>query len=165
MLALTSHRRRTVAAVVAATALTGGALLVAGQPAATGAGAMTFRYENGTFKFIDVPPMATSQDEPPSPGDYFVLTNKLFRGQDRVGGLNATCLVTKRTSNPDRTPLLCSGVYNLPGGTLVGSALLRSGDNINTIAVTGGTGRFAGMSGTSVETPSGNGGTVEIHIH
>ena len=165
MLALTTPGRRTAAAIAGAAALVGSALVIAGQPAATGATTMTFRYQDSTFNLVDVPPLAASQDEPPSPGDYFVLTNKLFRGQDRVGSLHATCLFTKRTSDPARIPLLCSGVYTLPGGTLVGSALLRSGEQVNTIAITGGTGRFAGMSGTSTETPTRHGGHVEIHVH
>jgi hypothetical protein len=165
MPALTTRRRRTAAAVVTATTLAGSGLLVAAQPAATGAAAMTFRFEDSTFKYIDVPPLATSPDEAPSPGDYFVLTNKLFRGEKRVGGLHATCLFVKRTADPARLPLLCSGAYTLPGGTLVGSALLRSEDPVNHIAVTGGTGRYAGMSGTATEHPRPDGsGRVEIDV-
>lgn len=162
MFTLNTSRRR-VAATVVALSTVPVVLLAANQSTATGTTSgsetLTFNFRPGTFRYID---MAPRGDRPPSPGDYFVITNGLYKAGERVGALHATCVVTRQAANPERTPLFCSGSYRIPGGTLVGSALLSSSGTSH-IAVTGGTGRYAGASGTSTEVNNEDGtGTVTI---
>jgi hypothetical protein len=152
-MSLLSSSRRTLAvgAALAAVPL----LVLAGhQSTATGADdatVFTMRFEPASFRLVDVPPAAPSETSPPRPGDYFVLKNRLFKGERRLGALHATCVVTHRGTGAGSIPLLCSGVYRLPGGTLIGSALLSTDSAVSRIAVTGGTGRFAGMTGVATE--------------
>jgi hypothetical protein len=161
-----STRRLVAAAVTSLVAVILLVLVATGQHAATGAAAATtlrMRFEPGALKFVDAPPRAEDESTPPSMGDYLVLTNKLFRGQKRVGALHATCMFANRASDPARLRLLCTGAYKLPRGTLTGTALLRGGGRLQRIAITGGTGRFAGMTGTATET-SGHGGNGRVVI-
>lgn len=148
-----SSRRRVVAA---ATAFAGAAAiaLLGGQTTASGSdGPADFmlRFEPGSFHYVDVKPMQGPDEFRPSPGDSFVLTNKLFRAGERVGTLHATCVVTKRVKNPDKTPIYCSGAYRLRGGSILGAAMLSMSGDRSVIGVTGGTGRYAGASGIAVE--------------
>lgn len=168
-MSLLSSPRRRVALVSSAALAAAPLLLLAGhQPTATGAAgatSFTLRFEPASFKLVDMPPVADSETSPLSPGDYFVLKNRLLRGERRVGALHATCVITARASSPGHTPLLCSGFYRLPGGTLAGSALLATDNVVNTIAITGGTGRFAGMTGTATELNNDDGtGRVRVRI-
>lgn len=164
-----STARRRVAAVAVGVAAVPVILIAAHPSTATGttsaSATLTFHFRPETFRLIDMPPKATGENAPPSPGDYFVLTNGLYKAGERVGALHATCVVTRRAAHPERTPLFCSGSYKIPGGSLVGSALLRFGGTTSHIAVTGGTGQYAGASGTSTEVNKANGsGTVTIEL-
>lgn len=160
-----SLRTLAVGAALAAVPL----LVLAGhQSTATGAddaSVFTMRFEPASFKLVDVPPAAASETSPPGPGDYFVLKNRLFKGDRRLGALHATCVITNRGTSPGNTPLLCTGVYRLPGGTLIGSALLSTDAEVNRIAVTGGTGRFTGMTGIATEFNENDGtGRILVRI-
>jgi hypothetical protein len=161
MYKLNTTRRRAAASVVALSTIPV-MLMVTSPGSATGttseSSTLTFRMRTGSFRFIDMPPKAATADAPPSPGDYLVLTNRIFKAGDRVGTLHATCVVTRRAANPDRTPLLCTGAYRLPGGTLTGTTVLTTSATTH-IAITGGTGRFAGASGTSTEHDNQDGTT------
>jgi hypothetical protein len=166
---LLSTARRRVAAVAVGVAAVPVILLAAHPSTATGttsgSATLTFHFRPETFRLVDMPPKATGENAPPSPGDYFVLTNGLYKSGERVGALHATCVVTRKAAKPQQTPLLCSGSYKVPGGTLVGSALLRIGGSTSHIAVTGGTGQYAGARGTSTEVNKNNGsGTVTIEL-
>jgi hypothetical protein len=162
MSGLSPSPRRRAAVLGAAAALTATVVVAGSQASASGADTMRFRFEEVSFRFVDLPPRATDPDSPPSAGDYFVLENKLLRGGERVGSLHATCVFPTRAKNPERIKLLCTGAYSLPGGTLVGTAVLGATEDVNRIAITGGTGRFAGMSGTATEhlRPNGSGRVV-----
>jgi len=167
MFLLSTPLRRTVAATAALASVP--LLLLAGhQSTATGAAdatAFTLRSVSAGFKLIDMPPVAEGQASRPSPGDYVVLRNRLLRGRERVGALHATCVVTSRGARPQVAPLLCTGVYRLRAGTLSGTALLSTESVVNRIAITGGTGRFAGMTGTATEFLGRNDtGTVVFRI-
>jgi hypothetical protein len=140
------------------------ALVVAAHPiAATSSTAtaqtITFTSRPATFRQLDVPP----RGETPTPNDSFVVTNKLFKAGERIGTLHAQCVVTRRAANPERTPLLCQGVYKLQDGTITGSAMLSAGPRTK-IAVTGGTGAYAGASGTAVEVSNESGNRVKVTI-
>jgi hypothetical protein len=162
MFKLDTARQRVIAAGGTAAGLA--ALVLVLQPfQATGqtaaAETLTFKAKDGTFRLIDMAP----KGEHPSAGDYFAITSRLFKGGERIGTLHATCLVTRRTANPANTPLLCQGVYRLPGGKLAGTALLVGENPVTRIAITGGTGQYAGASGVSVE-ESGEGPASTVTI-
>ena len=153
MFLLSTPRRRVAVIVTAALAAVPVLLLAGHQSTAAGAAdapAFTLRFEPASFRLVDMPPVAESEGSL-SPGDYFVLKNRLFKGERRVGALHATCVITNRGTSPGSTPLLCNGVYRLPGGTLAGTALLSTDNAVNRIAITGGTGRFTGMTGIANE--------------
>ena len=165
MSGLSPSPRRRYAVLGATAALTATVVVAGRQATASAAVTMRFRFEQVSFKFVDVPPLAKDESSPPSAGDYFVLANKMLRGGEPVGSLHATCVFPTRAKDPARAKLLCTGAYSLPGGTLVGAAVLGATGNVNNIAITGGTGRFAGMSGTAVEHTNEDGsGRVVIRV-
>jgi hypothetical protein len=165
MSGLSPSPRRRAAVLGAAAAFTATVVVAGSQPSASGADTMRFRFEEVSFRYVDLPPLGEGEDSLPSAGDYFVLKNKLLRGDERVGSLHATCVFPTRAKDPARIRLLCTGAYSLPGGTLVGTAVLGGTEEVNHIAITGGTGRFAGMSGTAIEHNNEDGsGRVVIRV-
>ncbi len=133
---------------------------VAAQPTtATAAQTLTFNSRPGTFRFVDIAP----KGELPTSGDSLIITNRLFKGGERIGTLHAECVVTRKVANPENTPMLCQGVYVLEGGTLTGTAMLTN-DLTTNIAVTGGTGTYAGASGTATEVANEAGNRVKVTV-
>jgi hypothetical protein len=87
------------------------------------------------------------------------FSNRTLRTMQKkpVGQLNIDCVTTKGGLNYIS---ICTGVYTLPGGTLVGTTLSRGptqGPNTLHIAITGGTGRYEGARGSvlSLGSPTG----------
>jgi|SRR5215831_7139380 len=117
------------------------------------------------------------EDEPPSTtvhighhvglaaGDEAVFTRTLRTMQKKpVGQLNVVCVTTKGGLN---FISICTGVYSLAGGTLVGTTIDRGpiqGPNTLHIAVTGGTGRYEGARGSVVSVGSGTFAHDTIHL-
>jgi hypothetical protein len=96
------------------------------------------------FNYIDNPPRQ-GRNQPPLMGDEFVFSSELqTRSGQHVGWLDATCIIT-RGGVHGHGP--CYGVFSLKGGQLVGMAAF-SESNVTNIAVTGGTGAYAGATGT-----------------
>lgn len=153
-----STRTRKGLALAGAVAILPASVLLLGSNATGSTNAHTLRFleKPATFKFLDTPPLQGA-DAPPSAGDGFIFTSKLFRGGERVGILHAHCLVTRGRSDPSKLPLLCDGVIDLRRGNITGTTLTRSGAERTVIAITGGTGRFAGAEGTILESPAGGG--------
>jgi hypothetical protein len=90
-------------------------------------------------------------------GDEAVFTRTLRTMQKKpVGQLNVSCVVTKGGLN---WIAICTGVYELEGGTLVGTTINRpsQGPNKLHIAVTGGTGRYEGARGSILSVGSSTG--------
>jgi hypothetical protein len=160
-----SPRRHTAPAVVLGILAVLATGIVLNQSTASGASPRDFslRFEGGTFRYDDVPPLQGPDEFDPSPGDSFVLTNPLFRGNDRVGRLAATCVVVKGATQPENARLLCHGVYTLPGGTISGSTTPRIGGARTVIAITGGTGRYVDAGGVATERSTGE-DTGEVHF-
>jgi hypothetical protein len=160
-----SPRRHAAPAVALGILAALAAGIVLNQSTAAGASPSDFslRFEGGTFRYDDVPPLQGPDEFDPSPGDSFVLTNHLFRGKDRVGKLAATCVVVKAAKQPEDARLLCHGVYTLPGGTVSGSTTPRLGGSRTVIAITGGTGRYVDAGGVATERSTGE-ETGEVHF-
>jgi hypothetical protein len=94
------------------------------------------------------------------------FTNRTLRTLQKkpIGQLNISCVTTKGDPNWIQ---ICTGVYTLAGGTLVGTTLDRPSQGPNTlhIAVTGGTGRYEGARGSILSVGSGTGlATDTIHL-
>ena len=90
-------------------------------------------------------------------GDEGVFTRSLFTMQKKPAGqLNVACVATVGGPN---FILVCTGVYTLAGGTLVGTTVARPSQGPNTlhIAVTGGTGRYEEARGSILSVGSNTG--------
>jgi len=95
-------------------------------------------------------------------GDEGLLSRTLRTMQKKpVGQLNISCVVTKGGL---KSISICTGVYELAGGTLVGTTIGRPGQRAFHIAVTGGTGRYEGARG-SILSVSSNTGYARDTIH
>jgi hypothetical protein len=148
------------------------AVLLAALVAGCGGGGATFtkqtlsfteRQNDGSFSFADNPPKSSSsnRDEPTlSNGDRLTFTADMIDGSSKdVGDLDATCTVTAITTGSfDDSRAQCVGTATIPGGTLtlaVGGKAFGGGTTRG--AVVGGTGDFAGATGSF--TSSDEGGT------
>lgn len=99
-----------------------------------------------SFNFVPVVPGPRHGREA-KPGDVATFTNYLttMKGQ-RVGHTYVSCTATTAGNNP---ALECQGTFKLPGGTLIGSALINSNTNApQQIAILGGTGAYEGARGS-----------------
>jgi hypothetical protein len=98
-------------------------------------------------------------------GDEGLLTRTLRTMQKKpVGQVNISCVITKGGVH---WVGICTGVYELAGGTLVGTTIDRPspGYGILHIAVTGGTGRYEGARGSILSRGSSTGfATDTIHL-
>ena len=98
-------------------------------------------------------------------GDESVFERSLFTTQKKPAGrLSVGCVATAGGQN---WALICTGVYTLSGGTLVGTTLVVPSQGPNTlhIAVTGGTGRYEGARGSIVSAGSKTGFASDtIHL-
>jgi hypothetical protein len=98
------------------------------------------------FNFIDNPPRQGPHGAPLI-GDQLAFDSELVTPAGKhAGWLEATCMVAqggKHASGP------CYGIYALKGGTLMGMAMRKFYGNAPTeIAILGGTGAYAGATGT-----------------
>jgi hypothetical protein len=116
------------------------------------------------FNFIDNPPRQGFK-APPLIGDQLVFSSELRSGGGgHAGWLEATCVVAiggTRATGP------CYGIYSLKGGTLMGMAQTKFYGNAPTdIAIVGGTGAYAGATGTVhsvTKSENTNFDTVTLH--
>jgi hypothetical protein len=146
--------------LVAATAAVLLATLVAG---CGGNGRVTFEKQTLSYtekqndessSFADNPPKSSPSngDEPTlSNGDQVTFTADVIDGSGKdVGDLDATCTVTATTTGSfDDSRAQCLGTATIPGGTLtltVGGKAFGAGTTRG--AVVGGTGDYAGASGS-----------------
>jgi hypothetical protein len=114
----------------------------------------TERQNDDSFSFVDNAPKSppSSGDEPKlSNGDQITFTADLIDGSgEDVGDLGVTCTVTATTSGSfEDSRAQCVGTAEIPGGTLtltVGGKAFGAGTTRG--AVVGGTGDYAGATGT-----------------
>jgi hypothetical protein len=123
------------------------------------------KQQDGTGAFVDAAPRARNPRRPAaSPGDQLVFTARLHdaSGRARLGTLSATCLFPRATRNPEAAPSLCHGVYHLNDGDILAGGLQTG--NPTRLAVTGGTGAYAGARGTVTTTETRGGSTATIDL-
>jgi len=98
-------------------------------------------------------------------GDEGVSTRTLRTLQKKpIGQLNISCVTTRGGLN---WIAICTGVYTLAHGTLIGTTINRPSQGPNTlhIAITGGTGRYEGARGSILSVGSNTGlATDTIHL-
>ena len=96
-------------------------------------------------------------------GDQVVLSLPLYdsAGSKRVGTVSGTCIVWRKPTSQE-PPLICQGVYALPGGDLIVAGRLTPGPDH--LAIVGGTGVYAGARGTldSTDTKTGTNDTITL---
>jgi hypothetical protein len=77
-------------------------------------------------------------------GDQIVFTTQLLKGDAEVGHQGGVCTVT----SVERGEAQCVATYAFRGGQITGQALIRLGDPAPyAVAITGGSGRYAGVEG------------------
>jgi hypothetical protein len=84
-------------------------------------------------------------DEQPAVGDAFSFTDDLRQDGDLVGTSEGTCTVLPENA------ISCAATFTFAGGTVRASGPVDEGEDEtapSTIAITGGTGDYAGISGT-----------------
>jgi hypothetical protein len=103
------------------------------------------------FNFVDNPPRQ-GFNSPPLMGDQLTITSDIrTRSGARAGTFAATCTVARGGVRPN---LVCYGLYSLKGGQIAGIAGPGAG-NQTRVAIVGGTGVYAGVTGTSLEVSRG----------
>ncbi|MDE3132990.1 MAG: hypothetical protein KGL15_02875 [Acidobacteriota bacterium] len=139
------HFKLAAAAIMAAT---GGAVAIAdvssASPSARTASAQTLALveRGGGIKFVDNPPNAQHQGQF-SAGDIAIVTRRLYQHGRRAGTLELACLFT--TSSSDH----CTGTATI-GDSTIELAGVSDPRSTTEIAVTGGTGSYAGAHGSAV---------------
>ena len=104
------------------------------------------------FNYIDNPPRQ-GQNAPPLIGDQFAFTSDLFtKSGARAGSIDATCTVARGGVHPSGP---CYGVFRFKGGELVGIASLSFSNPATQIVVVGGTGVYAGVTGSVLSVSKG----------
>ena len=154
------------ATVAAALAVAGAATATAasGHAAAAKARSVTLhlvRKDIG-FNFVDNPPRQ-GLNAPALIGDQFAFTSNLLTPSGaRVGTFDAVCTVTRGGVNPRQA---CYGFYALKGGQLSGMAVVTNA-RTNHVSIVGGTGIYAGVTGSATEVPRGeNNPLTDITVH
>jgi hypothetical protein len=155
-----------LAAVVVAVGLVGSA--GAAQKQTT----LTFKEpeKGSTFTYVDVAPQAPTKHGFPtaiSPGDQIVITNPLTEGGKTVGKLRARCTATAAAKTSSSEPFvaahfICEGVFSFGGSAIFGNARIVKGGTEG--VVTGGTGKYAGASGTILSKEGKGGNTTTIAL-
>jgi hypothetical protein len=106
-------------------------------------------------------PIGKASENSNPPGSGFALSIPFQDSSKKtVGELNATCIATKPAKRLYGT---CSGTANVPGGQLVVSVGGDVGDNVSG-AISGGTGKYEGATGTFTSTSSGEGSKDTFNI-
>ena len=145
----TTRTALAVAAIVTVPALAGIYAQSAGASAtetSQRASTMTFLQKDGNLTFVDVGPQG-GEMKPPSQGDAYVLSNRLIDATTKktVGTTHIVCTTTV----PGKKAIaLCDHVFALAGGTLTAQSVAPLSKARETMALTGGTGEYAGARGT-----------------
>lgn len=131
---------------------------------------LTFKQpeKGSTVKFVDVAPQASKKHGfaiAISPGDQIVATDPLTQGGKTIGKLRARCTATANAKNKNvvaNAHFICEGVFYFGKNALYANASFVKGGVEGVI--TGGTGKYAGASGTflSKEEKGGTATTITL---
>jgi len=105
---------------------------------------LTEKQVSGTF-------VSVSGKKNGGPGDEFIFHSRLLKHGTKVGTIDAKCTLMMTGMAQ------CEGTAVLPGGTLAASGLVDQKDSTpDHIAIVGGTGKFAHVSGTLLSVSTGS---------
>jgi hypothetical protein len=139
------------AARVIATALVAGvvAMAVGGISLARAGGSdrtMTLTEKQVSATFVNI-----SHTQQGAPGDEAIFRSVVTNSSGKkIGSSSVICTIVFGGK------LQCNGIYQLPGGTLTGTALVQQTQNSTApvhVAITGGTGRYDAVRGQATSTP------------
>jgi hypothetical protein len=109
------------------------------------------RDAEGNFNVVDNAPRA----ERPifrggrlSAGDFFVFHQPVLLKGRRVGAVDVQCTAARGGKSFERARFACQGAYGLKRGTITVQAVFKGGADVVRIAITGGTGKYEGASGS-----------------
>ena len=145
------YRIRNVAAALAlsAAAATTTALVTTDRgQAQQNAGRTIVLQTTGTkLSTVDVAPLTRSKHSAATPGDEVIASSRIAGAA--TGARYLFCAVAKQGPSVEKALYSCQVTYNLADGTITaaGAARIGAGGPI-TVAVTGGTGAYAGARGT-----------------
>jgi hypothetical protein len=125
---------------------------------------LVFEEREGPVGFVDSAPDAPKDDPRPAPGDQFTFSEDLADSSgEKVGMMNIACEATA----PGKGGGLgqCTGTATVPGGTIALSAGGAVFGKTTTGAVTGGTGSYAGASGSFTDAHDEESGESRITFH
>jgi hypothetical protein len=122
--------------------------------------AFTLVEHGGGLSAVDLPPVAASEDAPPSRGDLVVFTKRLTGYSS--GTLHAVCTVTRPRRSIETAVFQCDATYALGNGRITAATVGSLSSGKLTLAITGGTGAYAGASGQIV---SANGKDTVRLVH
>jgi hypothetical protein len=138
--------------IVAGTIVAANAIAASSQAAHTGKIVTLHLVMKGVGgNYVDNPPRQ-GFDAPPLIGDQFSFASDLLtRSGKHAGTFGATCIFTR---GGVKAMAVCTGMYSLKGGQIMGMA--KAADtNTTQVAVVGGTGAYANVTGTSTEVSRG----------
>jgi len=117
---------------------------VAGGHSSKGHRSLELVGTESSFTFVDVDPkQADPENQPPSPGDGFVLSEALTKDGKSFGSTYVQCTFITAAADAYQ----CVGTLDLPNGQITAQGVVRDTPDF-TIAVTGGTGAYTAASGT-----------------
>lgn len=95
-----------------------------------------------SFNFVDADPKQANPDnDPPTPGDAFFISETITKQGEDFGSLYVHCtFITDAVTQ-------CIATFDLPNGQITLQGVLQDVPDF-TVAVTGGTGDYSGASGT-----------------
>jgi hypothetical protein len=154
--------KRTTSILLAAVATAAVASLTAGSGAGHGqepaaeprhvAVELAWRERERSFTFIDEAPRTragrSGQPRRFSPGDGFVASKWMLDGGRRIGRIEERCTITNHGRRIAQLRSVCVAAVVLPDGQLHASLSPDFGADARQAAVTGGTGAYAGATGT-----------------
>ena len=116
---------------------------VAGGHGSPGHRSLELVATEASFNFVDVDPkQADPENDPPSPGDSFLISETLTKHGKSFGSLYVQCTFVTAEANQ------CVATFDLANGQITVQGVFLGDDTDFTLAVTGGTGDYTGAGGT-----------------
>jgi hypothetical protein len=139
--------------VLASTAAVAAAAI--GLPSATAhpAAARTIKLveHDAGLSAVDLPPVAASENAPPSRGDLVIFTKRLTTsGGHKAGTMHAVCTVTRPRQSIETAGFQCDATYALRDGRITAATVGSLSAGKLTLAITGGTGAYERAQGEIV---------------
>jgi hypothetical protein len=147
-------RHRIVAAALTLAAVAATTLLVATRGHAQAPAGRTLVLHVGKTKIVgvDMPPLIHGKHSPETPGDELIATSDVTGGAS--GRRYLQCAVVRKGRDVAHARYGCAVTYNLQDGSITAAGVV-SVAKPTTAAVTGGTGAYAGASGSLTSVPGG----------